>query len=134
MNAKKNYVIAFSLLIGLLLTGLILITGCKKSEPEQMSPAASEMPMAAEETEHEHDMAAVAKQNTEKVSEQMEEIPKIELAVEQELCPVMGQPINKELYTEYKGKKVYFCCEGCKGKFEADPEQYLAKLPQFQEE
>ncbi len=43
----------------------------------------------------------------------------------------MDGPINKELYTEYKEKKVYFCCAGCKEKFEADPEKYLDKLPQF---
>ena len=48
---------------------------------------------------------------------------------EQKTCPVMDGPINKELYTEYKGKKVYFCCAGCKEKFEADPEKYLDKLP-----
>ena len=50
---------------------------------------------------------------------------------EQKMCPIMDAPINKELHTEYKGKKVYFCCPGCKEKFEADPEKYLGKLPQF---
>ncbi len=53
--------------------------------------------------------------------------------IEQTTCPVMDGAINKELYTEYKGKKVYFCCPGCKGKFEADPEKYVSKLPQFSE-
>jgi YHS domain-containing protein len=43
----------------------------------------------------------------------------------------MEGTINKELYTEYKGKKVYFCCLGCKEKFEKEPEKYLSKLPQF---
>ena len=52
-------------------------------------------------------------------------------AIEQKTCPVMGGTINKELYTEYKGKKVYFCCAGCKPKFEAEPEKYITKLPQF---
>jgi YHS domain-containing protein len=52
-------------------------------------------------------------------------------AIEQKTCPIMGNPINKELYAEYKGQKVYFCCAGCKPKFEADPEKYVAKLPQF---
>jgi len=52
-------------------------------------------------------------------------------AIEQKICPVMEGPINKELYTEYKGKKVYFCCAGCKEKFEKEPEKYLDKLPQF---
>jgi len=52
-------------------------------------------------------------------------------AIEQKICPVMEGPINKEIYIEYKGKKVYFCCAGCKEKFEKDPDKYLSKLPQF---
>ncbi len=52
-------------------------------------------------------------------------------AIEQKTCPVMGGAINKELYTEYKGKKVYFCCPGCKEKFEKEPDKYISKLPQF---
>jgi YHS domain-containing protein len=52
---------------------------------------------------------------------------------EQKTCPVMGGPINKNIFTEYKGKKVYFCCAGCEEKFKANPEQYIAKLPQFKD-
>lgn len=51
---------------------------------------------------------------------------------EQTVCPVMEGKINKEVFTEYKGKKVYFCCPACISKFEAKPDDYLAKLPQFQ--
>ncbi len=46
----------------------------------------------------------------------------------QTTCPVMGGAINKELYADYQGKRVYFCCGGCKGPFEEDPEKYLKKL------
>jgi YHS domain-containing protein len=52
---------------------------------------------------------------------------------EQTHCPVMGGPINKEIFVEYKGKKVYFCCGGCDDVFLKEPEKYLPKLPQFQE-
>jgi len=51
----------------------------------------------------------------------------------QTICPVMEGAINKNIFTEYKGKKVYFCCPGCKEKFEKEPEKYLAKLPQFKQ-
>jgi YHS domain-containing protein len=44
-----------------------------------------------------------------------------------------GNPINKAIFVEYKDKKVYFCCPPCKDKFNADPEKYIAKLPQFDE-
>ena len=52
-------------------------------------------------------------------------------AIEQTTCPVMGGAINKNIFTEYKGKKVYFCCAGCEQQFKKDPEKYAAKLPQF---
>jgi YHS domain-containing protein len=52
--------------------------------------------------------------------------------IEQKMCPVMtDMKINPEIFTEYKGKKVYFCCTDCKAKFEVEPEKYVANLPQF---
>ncbi len=50
---------------------------------------------------------------------------------EQTVCPVMGGAIDKKYFTEYKGKKVYFCCPGCEAEFLKSPEKYLGKLPQF---
>ncbi len=49
----------------------------------------------------------------------------------QTTCPVSGKPIDPEHSVEYKGKKVYFCCPKCPAAFEADPEKFVAKLPQF---
>lgn len=46
----------------------------------------------------------------------------------QTLCPVMGNPINKDVYTDYQGQRIYFCCAGCDGTFLEDPEKYLAKM------
>jgi YHS domain-containing protein len=52
--------------------------------------------------------------------------------IEQKMCPVMtDMKINPAIFTEYEGKKVYFCCGDCKAKFEAEPEKYTANLPQF---
>jgi YHS domain-containing protein len=48
----------------------------------------------------------------------------------QTLCPVNGDPINKEVYTDYKRWRVYFCCQACVPKFEADPKTYLDKMRQ----
>jgi YHS domain-containing protein len=42
-------------------------------------------------------------------------------------CPVTGEEfvIEKDTqHAEYKGKHVYFCCPGCKGKFDKDPEKF----------
>ncbi|MDH4202197.1 MAG: efflux RND transporter periplasmic adaptor subunit [Phycisphaerae bacterium] len=50
---------------------------------------------------------------------------------EQTHCPVMGGKINRDVFVEYEGKKVYFCCPGCEDTFLKEPEKYLSKLPQF---
>jgi xanthine dehydrogenase accessory factor len=42
--------------------------------------------------------------------------------------PVCGIPVdmnNPKHIIEYKEEKVYFCCDGCKVKFEKDPEKYI---------
>ena len=47
-------------------------------------------------------------------------------------CPVMeGEKVNPDLYVDYEGKRVWFCCESCVEDFKNDPTAYLAKLPQF---
>lgn len=54
------------------------------------------------------------------------------VTVAQTTCPVMeGNPINKAIFVEYEGEKVYFCCAGCPEAFLAEPEKYISKLPQF---
>lgn len=43
----------------------------------------------------------------------------------QTTCPVMGEKIDRDVYVDYKGQRVYFCCTSCAAKFKADPEKYL---------
>lgn len=43
-------------------------------------------------------------------------------------CPVMGGEINKEIFTDYNGLRIYFCCGGCDAEFKADPEKHLAQM------
>ena len=43
--------------------------------------------------------------------------------VPQTVCPVMGGKIDKEIFADYKGRRVYFCCEGCRPNFTNDPEK-----------
>jgi len=49
-------------------------------------------------------------------------------AKEQANCPVMGGKINKELYADHDGKRVYFCCAMCSDSFKKDPQKYIKKL------
>jgi YHS domain-containing protein len=45
-------------------------------------------------------------------------------------CPVLGGKARSDIAIEYNGKKVYFCCPGCVGKFTAEPGKYLKKMEQ----
>jgi YHS domain-containing protein len=39
-----------------------------------------------------------------------------------------SKPVKAGVSTKYKGKEVGFCCNNCKGKFEADPEKYAGNI------
>ena len=44
--------------------------------------------------------------------------------------PVCGMDINEnqaKAKTDYKGQTYYFCSDGCKQKFEKNPQQYAKK-------
>jgi YHS domain-containing protein len=43
-------------------------------------------------------------------------------------CPVTGETINKNSYTDYNGKRIYFCCNACPETFKKNPEHYLKKM------
>ncbi len=49
----------------------------------------------------------------------------------QTLCPLSGKPIEADVSVKHEGKMVYFCCPGCVAGFQAKPEKYVGKLPQF---
>lgn len=106
MAGSRRTIVIFTAL-GLLLA---LSSGCSKKEPETPSPTST--PAQPE-------------------ANQVVAGPNEPVAAEQTNCPVMDGPINKEIFVEYQGKKVYFCCDSCKEMFLKDPQRYLAKLPQF---
>ncbi|MBN2511390.1 MAG: YHS domain-containing protein [Sedimentisphaerales bacterium] len=105
----------------LILAGIVAVSGCKKN-PEP-TPAA-QTPVDTSQIANAAKVAATEAQG------------KIESAAagEQTTCPVMvGRAIDKNLFVEYNGKKVYFCCKGCITEFNKDPEKYVKLLPQFQQ-
>ncbi len=112
MKSGKYAVIAC-----LLAVGLVMLGGCGKSEPAGHDDHAGH-----DHGDEGHDHGAV-------VSEQVDAVV---TAAEQTVCPIMGGPIDKAVFIEYEGQKVYFCCPGCEDKFKADPAKYMTKLPQFQ--
>lgn len=40
-------------------------------------------------------------------------------------CPVMHDPVNPKIFTEYEGRKIYFCMESCKAEFAKNPKKYV---------
>jgi len=46
----------------------------------------------------------------------------------QTACPVSGKPINKDVFVDYQGQRIYFCCPACPAEFRKDPEKYFAKF------
>ncbi|UCG49614.1 MAG: YHS domain-containing protein [Phycisphaerales bacterium] len=103
MNGGTKRITALVVLASLLLLTAFGPAGCKKKSEPAPEPNATAQGLKDA-------VAGVAEQTT---------------------CPVMEGPINKDIFVEHEGQKVYFCCEPCKEKFQADPEQYIAKLPQF---
>jgi len=55
----------------------------------------------------------------------------IAFAADQTICPVMGNRINKNIYLDYNGKRIYFCCPPCPSRFQQYPEAYLQRLAQI---
>jgi Cu(I)/Ag(I) efflux system membrane fusion protein len=53
--------------------------------------------------------------------------------VDQAHCPVMGGAIDRNVFTDYKGMRIFFCCAGCEEKFLAGPEKYLKALEEMGE-
>ncbi len=46
----------------------------------------------------------------------------------QTTCPVMGGKIDKKIFADHEGKRVYFCCDACPETFKKDPAKYIKKL------
>ena len=43
-------------------------------------------------------------------------------------CPVMGGEVNKKLFVDAQGKRIYVCCKGCIAAVKKDPAKYIAQL------
>jgi YHS domain-containing protein len=49
--------------------------------------------------------------------------------IKQVYCPVTPtEELDPEVYTDYKGTRVYFCCDRCRARFIRDPEKYGVRL------
>lgn len=88
-----------------------------KKDPEKYMKQLADMGILLD------DVPAAPAQKTDKAA-----APEVKKDQPQTTCPVMGGAINKSVYTDYKGKRVYFCCPMCIDTFKKDPEKYMKKM------
>ena len=46
----------------------------------------------------------------------------------QSTCPVMGGKVNRNIYADVNGYRIYVCCAGCVSKIEEEPDTYIQKI------
>jgi Cu(I)/Ag(I) efflux system membrane fusion protein len=121
------------------------VYGC--NSPESDIPTTTPIPAADVQDDHDHmgdDHAdhdhvdhgeAAQKTDMEKMTENLASFSSEDRAsaIKQHFCPVsdemlgsMGAPKKIDV----DGQAVWICCDGCKDKLLAEPEKYLAKLPE----
>jgi len=45
------------------------------------------------------------------------------------MCPVLtDEEVDPDIFAEYEGHRIFFCCQKCRRLFERNPETYVAKL------
>ena len=49
-----------------------------------------------------------------------------------EKCPVANKPAADDMFSVFEGRKIAFCCEKCKTKFNNDPASFRSKINGFQ--
>jgi YHS domain-containing protein len=76
--------------------------------------------------------AAQAEKNTN--SDNVKKVAALKKLKPQTVCPVMGGEIDKAIFVDYNGKRIYFCCAGCPNEFKKNPEKYLKKLAKMGQE
>ncbi len=137
MKAKRKHLVTACLFVGVLLVGVILLQGCKEQETGEQKWICPMHPDIITDGPGKCStcgMDLVPQKAEQKPGAMVMPAKEIAAAAVQTICPIMvGSAIDKNVFTEYKGKKVYFCCPMCIDKFKKSPEQYIAKLPQFKD-
>lgn len=102
--------------------------GCRDSKPNQAEIKVN--------NDHGHDhinvfvcpkCKGVVKQNSGKCSICGTKLIKKEMH-KQENCPIMGGKIDKNIFADHNGLRIYFCCNNCIESFKKDPAKYINDL------
>ena len=52
-------------------------------------------------------------------------------APSQPMCPVMNKPVDRNVFVDLEGKRIYFCCAECIAEFKKNPDKYLDILDEM---
>lgn len=135
MSAKSHCLFPFCALLSTMAIALAAsLSGCSSSAPIPNGPSA---PAVTEHSEHAHDEPSHHNTGGQSDMEKM----KVELAKllpedaasaeRQHVCPVSGEMLGTMGAPEkidVAGQQVWICCDGCREKLLASPDEYLAEL------
>ena len=125
---RKNFIAIFFIAVFVFVASAAVVTAtedAKKPVTNKMCPVSGGPVSADFRAEYQGQYVYVCckgcldefKANPEKFVAKMSKEER-ELIKTNELCPVSKEPVKKELWSEDNGRKVYFCCEGCKTSFD----------------
>ncbi len=106
---------------------LILAYGCgtKKAENKAASKSSTQQHDMNDGQDHSgHSHSAQGKKADDKAEGKTAETS----LKPQTTCPVMGGAIDKTMYVDKGGQRIYMCCEHCRDKLTKDFDTYLKKL------
>ncbi len=136
----------FVALIGLAILSFAVTLGCNSTSTDQAStPTAAESGQAETpaETAHDHDHEdqaghehAMNEGGESSMAEMMKGLKELspedyDSAMKQHVCPVSGEMLGSmgaPIKVDVGGKSVWICCDGCRDKLLANPDEYLSKL------
>jgi len=108
------------MIMSLLLIAAMVMIGCS-SEEEAAPVETATKPEAPVESFH-----PSADDAPELIA--VEDAPAVIEEGNQEVCPFSGGAIDKEIFADYEGKRVYFCLPKCIARFIRDPGGNIAKM------
>lgn len=118
-----------------LLSASALVLGLAGCSPQGGSSAVPSTPRADGHAGHDHaeHHADTGESDMDKMKAELAKLsPEDAAAAErQHMCPVSGEMLGTmgaPLKIDVKEQQVWICCEGCKDKLLASPDEYLAKL------
>jgi hypothetical protein len=114
----------------------LAIYGCTQPTTTSTEPADNSAETVAEEMDHsghDHGDHEAGQSDMDKMKAELAKLPETDRlsAEKQHMCPVSGEMLGTmgaPLKVTAKGHDVWLCCEGCKDKLLANPDEYVAKL------